>query len=274
VVPVLMLGWLAVAWRGAPAGTVWVLAAAAALAALSFIDDLRGLPVRLRLVAHAAAVLFGLAALPSTVFQGVLPPMLDRATTFLAWLWFVELFNFMDGIDGIAGVETAILGFGLALVLAVAGGADDGAAALALAAGAAGLGFLVWNWHPARIFLGDVGSVPLGFLIGWLLLLAAAKGYWAPALILPLYYIADASITLARRVARRAAFWQAHREHFYQRALARDGNHAAVAQLVLWGDAVLVLLALAALAQPLAALAATVVAVAVMLALLQRRSHG
>ena len=111
-------------------------------------------------------------------------------------------------------------------------------------AGAAGLGFLVWNWHPARIFLGDVGSVPLGYLIGWLLLLAAAKGYWAPALILPLYYLADASLTLARRVLRRAAFWEAHREHFYQRALARDGNHAAVARMVFWGDAVLVLLAL------------------------------
>ena len=274
VVPALMLGWLAVAWHGAPVGTVWVLAAAAALAALSFIDDLRGLPVRLRLVAHGAAVLFGLAALPPTVFQGVLPPMLDRAAAFLAWLWFVELFNFMDGIDGIAGVETAMLGLGLALVLAAAGAAGDGTAALALAAGAAGLGFLVWNWHPARIFLGDVGSVPLGFLIGWLLLLAAAKGYWAPALILPLYYVADASITLARRVARRAAFWEAHREHFYQRALARDGNHAAVARMVLSGDAVLVLLALAALAQPLAALAAAVVAVAAMLALLQRRSHG
>ncbi len=112
------------------------------------------------------------------------------------------------------------------------------------------------------------------FSLGWLLLLAAAKGYWAPALILPLYYIADASITLARRVTRRAAFWEAHREHFYQRALARDGDHGAVARLVFWGDAVLVLLALAAIAQPLAALAAAVIAVAVMLALLQRRSHG
>ena len=274
VVPVLMLGWLAIAVRGAPAGTVVVLAVAAALAALSWRDDVRGLAVSLRLGAHGLAVLAGLATLHGLVFQGALPPLLDRAAAGLLWLWFVDLYNFMDGIDGITGVETTMLGGGLALVLGVVGAASDGTAALALAAGAAGLGFLRWNWHPARIFLGDVGSVPLGYLLGWLLLLAAMKGFWVPALILPLYYLADASLTLARRVVRRAAFWQAHREHFYQRALGRDGNHAAVAWMVLAGDAALAALALVAVAYPGPALAAAVIAVAVLLALMQRRSHG
>ena len=252
-VPVLILGWLAIASRGAPPGTLVVLAAAAALAALSWRDDRHGLAVTLRLGAHGLAVLAGLASVHGLVFQGALPPLLDRAAAAVLWLWFVELYNFMDGIDGIAGIETTMLGGGIALVLGAAGQAGDGTAALALAAAAAGLGFLRWNWHPARIFLGDVGSVPLGYLLGWLLLLVAAKGLWAPALILPLYYLADASITLARRILRRALFWQAHREHFYQRALGRDGDHAAVARMVLLCDAALVALALLALAAPVSA---------------------
>jgi UDP-N-acetylmuramyl pentapeptide phosphotransferase/UDP-N-acetylglucosamine-1-phosphate transferase len=273
VVAVLLVGWLAVAARQAPEGTIIVVAAAAALAALSWRDDIGGLPVLLRLGAHAAAVLIGLAALPEgAVFQGALPPLLDRAAAGLAWLWFVELFNFMDGIDGITGIETATIGGGIALVLGAGG---DGEAALALAAAASGAAFLRWNWHKARIILGDVGSVPLGYLLGWLLLLLAAKGLWAPALILPLYYLADATITLARRVARRAPFWQAHREHFYQQALGRDRDHAAVARMILACDLCLVALALLALRRPGTALVLAVASVAALLALMRRRAaHG
>ncbi len=115
---------------------------------------------------------------------------------------------------------------------------------LALLAGA--LGFLWWNWHPARIFLGDVGSVPLGFLIGWLLLVLAKNGHWQAALILPLYYLADATITLIRRALRGEKVWQAHREHFYQQAVRRGLSHADVVRHVLALNLVLVLLAVAA----------------------------
>ena len=273
VMAALGLGWLILAWHGAPAGTLTVLGAAAGLAVLSWRDDVGGLPVAARLAAHGAAVLVGLTALGGPVFQGVLPPLADRVIAGLLWLWFVNLFNFMDGIDGIAGVETAALGIGMAAVLAIATTGDDGTASLALAVAAAALGFLRWNWHPAQIFLGDVGSVPLGYLLGWLLLLLAGKGLWAPALILPLYYLADASITLAWRAAHRAPIWQAHREHFYQRALARDGDHGAVARLVLAADGALVLLAVLAIHRPLAALALAVAVVAALLLLLQRRAH-
>ncbi len=271
VMPALALGWLALAWQNAPRGTLVVLAAAAALAILSWRDDRGSLPVPIRLGAHAVAVLAGLFALPDgPVFQGALPPILDHAAAAVLWLWFVELYNFMDGIDGIAGVETTALGIGLAVVFA---GSYDTAAALALVAAAAALGFLRWNWHPAQIFLGDVGSVPLGFLFGWLLLFAAAQGLWAPALILPLYYLADASITLGRRVIRRAPFWQAHREHFYQRALGPGGDHAAVARLVVVADAALVALALLAVAHPLRALVLAIGAVALLLYLLNLRAR-
>jgi UDP-N-acetylmuramyl pentapeptide phosphotransferase/UDP-N-acetylglucosamine-1-phosphate transferase len=144
---------------------------------------------------------------------------------------------------------------------------------LALTLAAAGLAFLRWNWHPARLFLGDVGSVTLGYLLGWLLLGLAIRGWWAPALILPLYYFADATFTLLRRVLRRERFWEPHRQHFYQRALAPDGDHAAVARLVLAGDAALVLAALVAVPWPLIGLAAAVVIVAAMLVALERRAR-
>ncbi len=274
VVPVLLAGMLALDAAGmAPDGILVIIAAAALLALLSWRDDRGGLPIALRLVAHAAAVLAGVAALPGgPVLHGVLPPALDRAAAALLWLWFVELYNFMDGIDGIAGVETACLGIGSALALALAGASGDGTAIVALCAAASALGFLRWNWQPAQIFLGDVGSVPLGYIVGWVLLLLAGKGLWAPALILPLYYLADASVTLARRALRREKFWRAHREHFYQRAAASDGDHAAVARLILAGDVVLVALALAAIAWPVPALVLACLAVGVLLWRLQWRA--
>jgi UDP-N-acetylmuramyl pentapeptide phosphotransferase/UDP-N-acetylglucosamine-1-phosphate transferase len=113
---------------------------------------------------------------------------------------------------------------------------------------AAALGFLPWNWHPARLFLGDVGSVALGFLLGWLLLRLAAEGQWAAAVILPLYYLSDATLTLTRRTLRGEKPWQAHREHFYQRAVAAGLSHAAVVRAVGVANAGLIALAVMATA--------------------------
>jgi UDP-N-acetylmuramyl pentapeptide phosphotransferase/UDP-N-acetylglucosamine-1-phosphate transferase len=277
VIAVLLAGWIILAIsRPEPAGIGVVIAAASMLALVSWRDDLQSLPAGARLAAHAVAAILGVAWLPPSaqVFQGLLPPLLDRAAAALLWVWFVNLYNFMDGIDGITGGETACLGIGIAVVLACAGANGDGTAALALASAAAALGFLRWNWHPAKIFLGDVGSVPLGYLLGWLLLDLAGKGLWAPALILPLYYLADATITLVGRAGRGERIWQAHREHFYQRALAPDGDHAAVVRIILLGNAALIALAAFATAQPIPALIVAVLATAGILAALERRSRG
>ena len=135
------------------------------------------------------------------------------------------------------------------------------------------LAFLCWNWHPAQLFLGDVGSVPLGYLLGWLLLDLAGQGLWAPALILPLYYLADATITLGRRILRGDRVWEAHRQHFYQRALGADGDHGAVARLVLVVDAQLIVMALLALARPRTALALAALGVAAILVTMARRAR-
>ncbi len=274
VTPVLLAAWLVLtALEQAPAGTPAVVAVAAALMLLSWADDRRGLPIGLRLAAHLAAAVIGLAALPGAgqVFQGYLPPLLDRAATALLWVWFINLFNFMDGIDGITGTETACLGIGTALVASLAGPVAGDRIAPALAAAAGGLGFLKWNWHPAKLFLGDSGSVPLGYLLGWLLLGLAGEGLWAPALILPLYYLADATLTLARRALRGERFWRAHREHFYQRALGTDGNHAAIVRLILAADLVLIGLGAWAVFRPLPALALALTVTASLLIALNRR---
>jgi UDP-N-acetylmuramyl pentapeptide phosphotransferase/UDP-N-acetylglucosamine-1-phosphate transferase len=226
----------------APLSLLAVVAGAAALAAISWLDDLRGLSPTLRLGAQGAAVALGItAAMPEgAVFQFWLPPGLDMAAAVLLWVWFVNLYNFMDGIDGIAGSEAAAIGIGLALFASIGVGHDPALAILPAAIAAAAIGFLVWNWAPARIFLGDVGSVPLGYLLGFLLLAAAARGHWKIALILPLYFLADATITLLRRLARGERIWLPHREHFYQQAVRRGLGHAAIVRRVIATNVVLI----------------------------------
>jgi UDP-N-acetylmuramyl pentapeptide phosphotransferase/UDP-N-acetylglucosamine-1-phosphate transferase len=262
-------GWAVVLWLGlAPAGAGAAIVGALIVAIVSFADDLRGLPAAARLAAQLGVVAFALAWLPGAgaIFQGLLPPWLDLLLTGLLWVWLVNLYNFMDGIDGIAAVETVCIGLGLVLV-AAASGLGSAPLAAALAAGAAG--FLVWNRHPARIFMGDVGSVPVGFLVGWLLLEAAGKGLWAPALLLPLYFLADATWTLLRRIAHGHRPWQPHREHFYQLAVRRGLGHGAVVRRVLVADLVLILCAMAALRWPVAALLGGVAVTAALLVALR-----
>ncbi|WP_193366860.1 MraY family glycosyltransferase [Pelagibius marinus] len=279
VVPVALAAWIVAGLATETAGVAFwhAVAGAVVLAAVSWADDLKSQPASLRFGIQVAAVVFGLWALApdQLVFQGLLPLPADRLLTALAWLWFVNLFNFMDGIDGIAAVETASIGGGLAAVaLLLMLPAPEAFLGAALAAAA--LGFLYWNWAPSRIFLGDVGSVPLGYLLGWLLILAAAAGQWSVALILPLYYLADATWTLGRRALRREKIWRAHREHFYQRAVQRGFSHAAVAARILLCNALLVVLALYAAgstnpAAPWIALGLALLAVIFLLFMLARQ---
>ena len=239
---------------------IW-LAAALVLAVISFRDDVRPLPAGLRLGAQVVAAV---AALPPVlavgpVTQGLLPVWADAGFAVLTWVAFINFFNFMDGIDGITGVETASIATG-AIGLGLATGIWAWLGPGAVLFGAA-IGFLAWNWHPARIFLGDVGSVPLGFLLGGLLLLMAAAGFWASALLLPAYYLADAGLTLIRRLLRGERIWQAHRSHFYQQAARRRGNHAVVSKAIAVTNVGLVLAAMLALIAPFAALGAGVILV-------------
>jgi UDP-N-acetylmuramyl pentapeptide phosphotransferase/UDP-N-acetylglucosamine-1-phosphate transferase len=246
VVAVLIPAWIVAALIGGAAVPWPALGATLLLAAVSWRDDMKSLGVLWRLGAQILAVAAGLTSLEGPVFHGILPAWLDTLAAGFLWLWFVNLYNFMDGIDGITAVETASIGGGVALVALGAAVGPAGAAACGIALAAAALGFLPWNWQRAKLFLGDVGSVPLGYFAGWLLLSLAAAGAWKAALILPLYYLADATITLLRRLRRGEKVWQAHREHYYQRAVQGGMSHAAVAKAVLAGNLALAGLALGA----------------------------
>jgi UDP-N-acetylmuramyl pentapeptide phosphotransferase/UDP-N-acetylglucosamine-1-phosphate transferase len=222
-------------WGIVPVGVVamliaapllWLAAALAAmLAAVSQIDDRRGLPARVRFGAHLAAVALLIALNPAPV-----PWWALIAVGFLM-VWLVNLYNFMDGSDGLAG-GMALFGFGGYAFAALSGPfpqTDLGIASAALAGAAAG--FLLFNFHPARIFLGDSGSIPLGFLAGALGYWGWLKGAWPiwfPALVFA-PFIADASVTLLRRLSRGEKFWQAHREHYYQRMVRLGVGHARTA---------------------------------------------
>ena len=246
VVAVLIPAWIAAALI-AGAYVPWpALGGALLLAAVSWRDDVKSLGILWRLGAQILAVAGGLTSLGGPVFHGLLPAWLDALATGFLWLWFVNLYNFMDGIDGIAAVETASIGGGVALVAFGAATGPVGAAAWGIALAAAALGFLPWNWQRAKLFLGDVGSVPIGYLAGWLLLSLAAAGAWKAALILPLYYLADATITLLRRLKRGEKIWRAHREHYYQRAVQGGMSHAAVVKAILAGNLALAGLAVGA----------------------------
>jgi len=222
------------------------------LAAVCWRDDLSGLPPWLRLLAQLAACA---AALPWALGTPGWPAAAETAALVILWAGFLNFFNFMDGIDGLTGVEAVSIAAGLFLLAlflppAQATGLRDAAAAIAAIAA----GFLVWNWHPARVFAGDVGSVPLGMALGGLLLQLAAAGFWAAAVILPLYYLADAGLTLTRRILHGHRPWRAHREHCYQIAVRRGQGHARVSGAVAGVNLLLALLALLSLLWPLIAL--------------------
>jgi UDP-N-acetylmuramyl pentapeptide phosphotransferase/UDP-N-acetylglucosamine-1-phosphate transferase len=251
-----------------------LLASFAGLGVLSWIDDRWKLSASVRLGAQAVAVGLCLASLPadSRVLQ-LLPVLPERLLLGLAWLWFINLFNFMDGIDGLAGSETVAVALGYLLLLTFAG-LEDPFLRLALVIAASTAGYLFWNWHPALVFMGDSGSVPLGFLLGWLMLDLALAGQWAAGLILPLYFAADATYTLLARARRGETLWQAHRQHFYQRAVLGGATPKGVVWRVAATNAMLIVLAVVSVRYPVPALAAAAAVVAGLLVHLQSLARG
>ena len=218
-------------------------ATAALLAVVGARDDVRSLSAAVRLAIQCIAVGALIAALPHQLRAlPQIPWWLERAGLFLGGVWLVNLVNFMDGIDWMTVAELVPV-TGAIVLLGLAGTIETWPAVVAAALLGAVLGFAPFNKPVARVFLGDVGSLPIGLVLGWLLLRLAAHGYLAAAVILPLYYLADATITLIRRIVRREPFWQAHRQHFYQRA---TDNGFAVPEIV--RRVALVNVALAALA--------------------------
>jgi UDP-N-acetylmuramyl pentapeptide phosphotransferase/UDP-N-acetylglucosamine-1-phosphate transferase len=204
-------------------GVVPILGIAGALAVVSLVDDILTLPALVRLAAHFAAAVAVLSMIPGDVNP------VHFALLLLAIAWFANLYNFMDGSDGLAGGMT-VFGFGSYAWAAY----QAGHVALTTASGGIAIStiaFLLANFHPARLFMGDVGSVPLGFLAGALGVLGWRDGVWPlwfPVLVFA-PFVCDATLTLVKRLLRRERVWEAHKEHYYQRLVRMGFGHRATA---------------------------------------------
>ena len=202
----------------------WPLAALGILTLVSLVDDLKTVAVPWRLTIHLASAMIAMAALLYPTY-GI---WLTLAAA-LATAWMINLYNFMDGSDGLAG-GMAVFGFGTYGVAALAGG-DFSFSAMNLAIAAAALGFLPFNFAPAKVFMGDVGAIPLGYLAAVLGVAGWLRGDWpvwfGAVVFSP--FIVDATVTLIKRTLRGARVWQAHREHYYQRLVQRGWGHRKTA---------------------------------------------
>lgn len=188
------------------------------IALVGIVDDLKSIPMLPRLLLQAAAVGAVILAAPddARIVQAY-PLWIERCLLLLAGLWFVNLVNFMDGLDWMTVAEIVPV-TGAMILLGWLGEFPVSGTIVAAALCGAMIGFAPFNRPVARIFLGDVGSLPIGLLLGWCLLQLAYHQQFAAAVLLPLYYLSDATVTLLLRMARREPFWAAHRSHFYQRA--------------------------------------------------------
>ena len=229
----------AIAWL--VPGTAMLLLGAGVLAAVSVIDDWRSLPALVRLLAHlAVCVAFLVLAVP-----GLSMPSLVLLA--LATGWLTNLYNFMDGMDGLAG-GMGVIGFAAYGAAGWLGG-DTTIAAASFAVAGGALGFLLFNFSPARVFMGDVGSIPLGFLAAAVGVLGWSRGLWPlwfPVVVFA-PFVVDASVTLVRRALGREKVWRAHRSHYYQRLVLMGWSHRRTAlfeyALMLAGAAIALLAA-------------------------------
>jgi UDP-N-acetylmuramyl pentapeptide phosphotransferase/UDP-N-acetylglucosamine-1-phosphate transferase len=203
-----------------------------------------------RLALQTLAVAAVIYALPAELRAApFLPWWVERIGLVVGGLWFVNLVNFMDGLDWMTVAEVVPITAALA-ALGVVGGWPPQAIAVSLALCGALLGFAYFNRPVAKLFLGDVGSLPIGLMLGWLLVLLAGSGGRVAAVLLPLYYLADSTITLLRRLLNGEQIWQAHRSHFYQRATDRGFTVIGVVARVFAVNLVLAALALVAVMAP------------------------
>jgi len=209
-------------WRPVPEPSLLpVLAAALALTMIGALDDAHALSASWRLIGQTLAALVMTLGLPEgfQILPDLLPLVVERALLVVGTVWFINAINFLDGLDWMTVAQVVPMTLGIAGLTAL-GAVPSTVGLLALAILGAMLGFAVFNTHPAQVFLGDAGSLPIGLCLAFMLIFVA-KAHLAAALLVALYTLADATLTLFRRIIDREPIFSAHRSHFYQRAVSQ-----------------------------------------------------
>lgn len=234
IVGAYQVGLLYLQWKGfLSASEFAALSVSLVVAIVGLIDDRRHVDFRLRLIVQFAAVFIAIiwiGDVPQVVISGVVTesPVIVWALFALTLLWMTNLYNFMDGIDGFAGIQTCFVGLAATSLLIY--GQDYGLALLCLFLASGAAGFLVWNWPPARIFMGDVGSGFIGFSLGVVAILSIvheSMNLWSWLLLMGCF-IVDATLTLIRRMAAGERWYQAHCSHAFQKAARKFGSHQRI----------------------------------------------
>jgi len=235
----------------------YILTSLLLVAGISLLDDINYVPAIYRLIVHliASAIVVYFLLWPRSLFNHELPSYIDLITTVLGLGCFLNIYNFMDGIDGITSSESIHLSIVILLLCylryEVITHADLIVCIATLILGCT-IGFIRYNWHPAKVFLGDVGSITLGFLLGLCLMLIASSGLrlFAACVIASSYYIADGGLTILIRLAKGEKIWLPHLNHFFQKAVRKGMSHNEITLKIAACNICLMLLSISALYFP------------------------
>lgn len=224
---------------------------------ISFLDDIKTIPILIRFLVHllcASSVIYALLY-PVSLFHQELPLLLDFMLAALSFTAFLNIYNFLDGIDGITAAESIHLSATILILCFLKSEVIihlPFIVSISTLICACSIGFLMFNWPPAKIFLGDVGSIGLGFLIGLCLLLIAASSerLFAASVIASLYYLADGGLTILIRLINKEKIWQPHLKHFFQKAVKRGMTHKQVVKKIILCNFILMILSVSSLYTP------------------------
>ncbi|MDN3029798.1 MraY family glycosyltransferase [Rickettsia endosymbiont of Culicoides newsteadi] len=228
------------------------------ISTISFLDDLISVPVFIRLIIHiiCSTISIVLFLSPALLFHHELPLYIDFVLSIIYLTTFLNIYNFLDGIDGISGAESIHLSITILILCYLKYDTiinTNFIIILNIIILGCSIGFLIFNWHPAKIFIGDVGSISLGFLLGLCLLLISASSIdlFIASSIASLYYMTDGGLTILIRLLNKEKIWQPHLKHFFQKAVKNGKSHREVVCRIIICNILLMVLSITSLHFPL-----------------------
>lgn len=250
------------------------------IATVSLLDDIKTIPILARLAVHlvCASAILRANLYPATLFHQELPYIVDFILAVIGLTAFLNIYNFLDGIDGISAAQTIHLTVTMLIICYLRYDIIikvDLVLIINLIMLSSVAGFMIFNWHPAKIFLGDVGSISIGFLLGLSLVLIAASGerLFVSAFVASLYYLADGGLTILIRLINKEKIWLPHLKHFFQKAIKTGKTQPQVVGCIMTCNFLLMILAVYALYSPVISAALAIIVVTVTLVSLIKPSY-